>query len=586
MPQSKKPKHSAKKGRPESAKTPKTQEQVRDYYKFFTDGRLLQSQYLFPSRDELASIFLRNKYKSANHQSELKTREQEKECHAVLATKFLWLQLNYWCPGAAIADEEGSREVLHLINLDVRYSLSIGKLAQGLRKSANGSCFHGADVRIYPGNIKLLLKQFEARHKLPTADILVYSTKTILRLEGILITCLSIPRLRPLVLPIAEARLIHVVSKMLDYLLGLDSLETAIPEIDHVDTSTELESRQPTVVETIHICAKLILTFFSRITSSLLAHFNDTSTGTLTSIRMIDTKVKYFAAMFRILLGSGQCTPEMDVEFQNFCHGLRKVDETLASSCLWMYTKRRENGASPLWGNLQDDNHFEQYLHRSPSVCDCLVTPAKSTCQRCLSRFLSVLDSFLDRLTYYDSILKDTAHVLEEMIKAFQRNTTSGLSVHDECCRYQGTMESIKTTIDNLLDIYLISHLIRMARLTSNFTRTIESSDASALLTSVLCKSICRLFAMRTATKPFAENVKKGTASALLQNTTLNAIKDDIMLLSTIAGYIRHEKSVVVQQLDKEAREADTDENRESSPAPAAMIAEVKDEMLSKTETD
>ena len=585
MPQSKKPKHSAKKGRSEAAKILKKQQNVRDYYKYFTVVLQQRDQYSFPTRDELASFFLQNNHLSASHQSELKTKEKGTECGLLLDARYLWLGLNDWCPGSAIVEEKRCRDVLNLIDIQVSSIIDMGRSALILiQKSEDCSCFHEVIGKIYPTNIKLILRTFEATHKLQILFTLISCSTTIVKLEGILDTCLSIPMLRPLVMSVAEAKLVHVVSKMLDYLLGLDSLDTDIPDIDHGDTSTEYESRQPTAVETIHICSQLILNFVSRITSNLLAHFNDSSTGTPTSIRMTDTEVKYFAAMFRTLLGSGPSTPELDVEFRAFSDGLRKFDETLASSCLWVYNRRHEIGASPLWGNMQDDNHFDKYLYRSPRVCDCFVTPAKSTCQRCLSRFQSVFDSFLDRFAYYDSILKDTAHVFEEMIKALQRNTMSGLSVHNECGWYQGTMESIKTAIDNLLDIYLISHLIRMARLSSNFTRTIESSDASALLTSALCKSIYRLFAIRTTTKPFAENVKKGTASALLRSTILKAIEDDIMLLSAIEGYIRHKRSVVAELLDNKASEAGTYVNQGGSPSSAAIIAELMDEMLSKTE--
>ena len=117
--------------------------------------------------------------------------------------------------------------------------------SRGIRRRFGSHCpSNGAGLERFPEGIKPHLLSFETTHKVDAAISHMLCSDAILFLEAFLVTCLSIPTLRPLFLPLAESKVVHVVSKMLDNLLGLDSLESTIPDIprgdqcrDHIRTT-------------------------------------------------------------------------------------------------------------------------------------------------------------------------------------------------------------------------------------------------------------------------------------------------------------------------------------------------------------
>ena len=132
--------------------------------------------------------------------------------------------------------------------------------------------------------------------------------------------------------------------------------------------------------------------------------------------------------------------------------------------------------------------------------------------------------------------------------------------------------------------VFLFSHLIRISRLTSNFT-SLGSPDAAAHLMAVLCKSTYKLHSFQMATESFGKKATKRTASAWLRNTILRAIEDEILLLKTLEGYIRPVQAVLEQHLATKTRKAEAAVSQDNPEPPSlTTIAQLMDEMLPATE--
>ena len=584
MPHSKKQKHSAKHRQKGSSKTSMERDQTFDYYKFFTDVLQLQDGHSFPERDYWTRtfLFLQNKHTSSDQAR--RQSNQEKYVRGFLSRRYLWIDDNDLFPGANMVDIQQCRELLRASgNKTASLAESMSVMSRVIRRRFVAYCpSNEARFEMFPEKIKPHLLSFEKTHKMDTAFSHMLCFEAIQFLEGFLVTCLSIPSLRPFLLPLAESKVVHVVSKMLDNLLGLDSLGSTIPEINPAQTSAETVSERLTAMETIEICTMVLAAFVTDITAYADSHLHDVCEVTQ-HLSTIEARTKEFAKTFREMVGTGPKRHVMDVTFKYY---LLKF-EAGPVVCNLLYNDRHGDGASGPWGNLQDDTEFQTFLQNSVTICDCSETSVELTCQKCLSQLQAVLESFLDRFAVYDQMLKDTRNVFEEMLRCLQRSTRTDYSEHDVCVSYQYYMEFIRKTTNCRLTDFLLSHLLRMARLTSNFTRNIELPDAANHCMEMLCMSLYRFYASTQVTiNTFRENARRRAASKLLRNTLLKAVEDDILLLKTLKGYIRHLSVVVGQRLvrEKKTAEGEDTEDRAESQSLVAIIAQLMDEILSATE--
>ena len=574
MPKSRKKKHSDKPVRKGSSGISKKHDQTFDCYTFFTDVLQLKDEHSFPERDSWACTFLRNNRASSSQPRD--GQNKEKEARSFLASRYPWLKVSDWCPAVNIVDIKQCRDLLDEIAWNTKHLKILGGIAQNLKYTMPSRWSeHNEGVSNFPEEIRSRLQDIETSQSFIAALTHFSFSKAILHLEGFLVTCLSIPVLRPFLQPLAESKIVHVLSKMLDCLLGLESLERSIPEISHLHTSPELDA---SAVEITDICTQALLNFIAECGVYTNGRFDPFST-----VQEIQASTSEFVKYFRLMVGAGPTTKEMDDGFRAYSDALNKECGTAAYHSVWLYEKRHNYRARPLWGNLQDVQQLQTFLKLSPSVCDCSASSALATCNACLTQLHSVLESFLDRAAICHHMLRDTANIFEEMLRSLQANTTSDLCEQKECLLYQEMMERIKGTTEHRLTVFLLSHLLRMARLTSNFTRSIRSPDARLYFMDILCKSIYRfqLF-QRASANPFGDNVMKRTASALLRNIMLKPVEDDTLLLKTLEGYIRQEGIAVKQLLAKTTRANDAEiaEKIVQSASAEAFIAQLMDEML------
>ena len=215
------------------------------------------------------------------------------------------------------------------------------------------------------------------------------------------------------------------------------------------------------------------MTFVARIPRFLNVQINRRET-----IEGLRTRMTECVHYFRMLVGTGPTTSEIDFRFRCYFDALYKLNEDGeigASLSLWLYRKRHEDGASPIWGNLQDDQELQKFLQSSPSVCVCSTAAASAKCHTCLSQIRSVLDSVSERFAIYDRLLRETANIFEVTLRTLQGNMATGLSEHEECSLCRNMFERFKYSVEHRFTWFLLSHLRRMARITSNFTKNIES---------------------------------------------------------------------------------------------------------------
>ena len=585
MPHSKKQKHSAKKRQKTPSRISRERRQTFDYYKFFTVVLQLQDGHSFPERDDWTRTFLslQNKHTSSDQAS--RHSNQENHVREYLMCRYFWLDAGSdLCPGANIVGIQQCRNLLRasgrrLAQLVEWMSM---KLCVTRRQFGSHCPSNGARLEKFPEEIKPHLLSFETTHKVDAAISHMLCSDAILFLEGFLVTCLSIPTLRPLFLPLAESKVVHVVSKILDNLLGLDSLERTIPEINPADTSAETVSERLTAMETIEICTMVLAAFVSDSTADADSHLYDVSESSQHLVN-IETRTKEFAKMFREMVGTGPKRYAMDTTVKRNFFEL-KAGPVLSS--LLYYTRPGENAAGQ-WGNLQDDTEFQKFLQNSVTFCDCSETSAELTCQKCLSRLQAVLESFLDRFAVINQMLNDTRNIFEEILSCVQRNTRTDCSEQDVYRSYHEYMLLIRISTNRRLTDFLLSHLLRMARLTSNFTKNIESPNAAKHCMEMLCMSLYRFHAAtEIMTNSYREYDRMRAASTFLRNTLLKAVEDDILLLKTLQRYIRDERVVVGQRLARKERKAEAEdtEDRPESPSLDTIIAQLMDEIESVIE--
>ena len=353
----------------------------------------------------------------------------------------------------------------------------VQRLRYGTRRSLEGE----KDDAKFPEDIRLRLLDYETDQSFLAALTHRSLSKAILFLEGFLTTCLSIPALRPHFLPLADSKIVHVLSKMLDHLLGLESLEKTIPELAPLDTSPEADI---SAVKTADICVQFLLKFILDCGMYVKGKLDPIGT-----IKEVCACTSEFVEYFRLMVAA-PTAKEMDKTFHMYSATLHQGVDIATLLSAWLYSTRHEEDTAPHWGNLQDDQELEKFLQASPSVCNCSTTAALVTCQKYLKQLQSVLDSFLDRVAIHAHLLRDATNIFEDMLKALQANTTSESCVQKECLVYQRATERIKYTTEHRLTVFLLSHLLRIARLTSNFTKNNRSLDARLYFMDVLCKSI------------------------------------------------------------------------------------------------
>ena len=214
----------------------------------FIDALQLRDPRSISVRDCLATTFLFKE--NANYKN---NSIMEQGFRSFLASRCLWLQSDGLCPDAISFDLV---QCCKLLNHIYRRLAGLAKAARCVRQHQMTTLHDGNN---YPAKIKQLLEWFGITYCDQTYATTTSSANIILFLESVLDTCLSLPTLRPFFLPLAESKMIPIVSKMLDYLLGLESLESNSLEDHVVETSDKSGSESPSFMDTTAICEKFLL---------------------------------------------------------------------------------------------------------------------------------------------------------------------------------------------------------------------------------------------------------------------------------------------------------------------------------------
>ena len=148
-----------------------------------------------------------------------------------LDLRYLWLRLNPVRPGSAIVDDDDCWSVIrrcqHECQLILKAHLNV--LAHATVKEEvqmsyfTQGCFD-ADMRRIPRASTEILADFFTENQLKTALYLRNLSKVIEVLENVVDSCMSIPKLRPFLLPLAQTRAIHQLSTFREYMQGADIL--------------------------------------------------------------------------------------------------------------------------------------------------------------------------------------------------------------------------------------------------------------------------------------------------------------------------------------------------------------------------
>ena len=550
------------KGKPDSFRDSWRCEKVIDHVELYIDGLRLRDPRSISEREYLATNFLFKEGDCFEHSCIM-----NQGFHSFLGSRYLWLQSDGLCPDAINFDFV---QCCKLLNHIYRRLAGLAKAARCVRQHQMAT-FH--DGNKYSAKIKQELQRFWMTYGDQTYATTTSSANIILFLESVLDTCLSLPALRPFFLPLAESKMIPIVSKMLDYLLGLESLESNSLEDHLVEASAKPDSKSLTATDATAVCAKFLLNAVKWIAGYLIDNL-DQWTSCIRHRRVVSEQTKYFTRFFRMMIGSGPVDSKF-LDLANSVHEKMPQDSAgIVSWCVWLHDARHAKDAEPCWGNLQDDKELMKFLQPSP-LCDCTGTPEQPTCHKCLSRLYSFLDSFLDSAEFYHRMLRDTKNVVRNVLKMVRY--TSGKSKR----RHRKAADEIKVKIKRRLVLFLFPHLHRIARLTDNFSRFIKSLNMARFLMKTLCK-----FAYRYTNAPgelaftfIDEDWDVPSASLELRNDVLQ-IEDKIVLLKRLDRCIREERNIAAQLLEKEERQAEAEFSQENCPS-ATIAADPIDMSLS-----
>ena len=149
-----------------------------------------------------------------------------------LEFRYLWLNESNVCPGSSIVDARDCLKVIQRCRQECQSALTIinmVRLSWQRRDDPDRTQFtvFATDVdcaRRIPSDVTEKLTAFFAEHQLEATIYMLKLSMVIEVLENVVDSCMSIPKLRPFLLPLAQTRAIHQLSTFREYMQGADIL--------------------------------------------------------------------------------------------------------------------------------------------------------------------------------------------------------------------------------------------------------------------------------------------------------------------------------------------------------------------------
>ena len=202
------------------------------------------------------------------------------------------------------------------------------------------------NVSKLPGRLEEGVSSFVAAHQLDTTYHQFMLSATISSIELLLETYLSIPKLAPFFLPLAETRTVHNLSDFRPYLIGLKLL----PSDTSCSTSSKKKSMFSSEAEayeyerSVLLCVHFIADTVFAILDSIPASFVPPS-GCEGQDRIGGLVKKEFAELFTLIASADLSNPERNERFRTLFFALFRMDKETEVATMSFYVS---NSGAPL----------------------------------------------------------------------------------------------------------------------------------------------------------------------------------------------------------------------------------------------
>ena len=431
---------------------------------------LRQDQHRFPVRDDM----------TADMHIHLGDNNAD-TVQKYLASRFLWMRLPHfqWARGTSVCDDRTCKALLRSMRATI-HTCARDTSWSGSATSSNFyiSRIFGFHPETFPERVVSLLSTFLGDWEYALWGYQM--NMAILALESTLDTCLGIPKLRPFFMALAESRIIHICSRIRDYLLAIVYLpctehDSSPPDFLLYFGPQTLESYYELFNGCTDIALLTVRDLLDTVGKVNLADVN--AVKSLAEIRVRGLSLLEINRMLQITLGAGPETPELKTEYCRLLCVFYKFESdeaARASTCYKRLLDLRAEGPSPFFRDILTCRELDDFLVVKDAECECtgLLDGEMTKCRECVLRLFyaqkqlynTLENDFLDR--------QPGKALLFKVIKLFLKEGTQHIQqlAAGEIHNYWALLGKIQHWVDWLMASRVLTPLRRISVLTSKFS--------------------------------------------------------------------------------------------------------------------
>ena len=539
----------------------------------------------FPIRDELTvavctiigEIYAHDNYQEANE-----------KIRAYLSSRFLWLDHPYfqWAGGTSVCDDRtckallrAMRATIHTCARDTSWSCSPESSNFFTRR------VFGFSPETFPDCVvSLLFKFLHECGGMPT--FLSYKLNTaILALESTLDTCLGIPKLRPFFMALAESRIVHICSRIRDYLLAI-----VIPPYWQHNLQT-IDKYYMSFTGCIDIALLTVRDLLDTVGKVDLADAN--AVKSLAEIRVRGLSLLEITRMLLITLGPDNANLKVEAEY---CKLLRvfyqfESDQAVrASTCYKYFLDVKAESPSPFFRDILTFHELDDRLFVMDNKCTCTdsLSGEATKCRECLLRLFEAQKQLnytvCNAVTYHKTLM----HLASDVVELYRSEGTIHLQQSEvgESLNYHLLLCNMMHWAAWHVSSRLLPALQKVSVLTSNFSKGMTSGSArdvqkkSFEMCLSAVNSTTYIFEDKKIAKSAELDLLKGTIERL--GRRMEKVKDRICDSCTTEMHSLMKKLQALEENTR--RERKTDENAARKCSLEVAVQSLMDFMLGKIE--
>ena len=341
-------------------------------------------------------------------------------------------------------------------------------------------------VKFVPREVTEKLTAFFAEHQLKTALYLRNLSKVIEVLENVVDSCMSIPKLRPFLLPLAQTRAIHQLSTFREYMQGADILPLEVNSFnDFIRKKVVTRDQEFSPYMASLICSSA---FMLQVTISTLHAIPDSlSPETEQQRTVIGLDIEKFKILFQGVANAGrilkphirdQLHALLDALQSNIKHPkVEQVSWAVFRNAGMVFPDKRHRS---FMNASKADSSVTVHHIESQIMCECFESEGPSFCRHCVQQQRQMwvfasreLERVLEAISQVLSVVKASLDVFGKRPRRVQPEALTALTL---------PMDAILYSIQYRLHRVLISIVESAQLFCADDGQTVTAKLASKLL--------------------------------------------------------------------------------------------------------